>query len=67
MSLLNDARIKAKKPTLGFLNPLIYSLGVSGFNDITVGHNSGCGTTGFNVSANVLYMEIFYLIELFDR
>ncbi|KAF9478384.1 tripeptidyl peptidase A [Pholiota conissans] len=50
VALLNDARIKAHKPPLGFLNPLIYSIGASTFNDITVGHNSGCGTTGFNVT-----------------
>lgn len=52
VALLNDARIKAKKPSLGFLNPLIYSVGVPAFNDITIGHNSGCGTPGFNVSVD---------------
>jgi hypothetical protein len=48
--LLNDARLKAKKSPLGFLNPLIYTLGLPGFNDITSGSNPGCGTPGFNVS-----------------
>ena len=53
VALLNDARIKAGLPTLGFLNPLIYSIGATdptAFNDITTGNNPGCGTEGFNVS-----------------
>ncbi|KAG6861868.1 hypothetical protein C0995_011165 [Termitomyces sp. Mi166 len=49
VALLNDVRLAHGKKPLGFLNPLLYSKGVSGLNDITVGHNSGCGTTGFNV------------------
>ena len=48
-ALLNDARLAKKLPPLGFLNPLLYSKGVSGFNDITEGNNVGCGTLGFNV------------------
>ncbi|KAF5321996.1 hypothetical protein D9619_000563 [Psilocybe cf. subviscida] len=51
VALLNDARLKAKKAPLGFLNPLIYTLGLPGFNDITSGSNPGCGTPGFNASA----------------
>ena len=47
ISLLNDFLIASGKPPLGFLNPFIYSTGVSGFNDITSGSNSGCGTNGF--------------------
>ncbi|KAH9947181.1 tripeptidyl peptidase A [Amylocystis lapponica] len=53
ISLLNDARLSAGLPPLGFLNPLIYaigSLGLAGFNDITVGNNPGCGTEGFNAT-----------------
>lgn len=53
VALLNDARLKAGLPSLGFLNPLIYTIGEltpEGFNDITTGHNPGCGTEGFNVS-----------------
>jgi tripeptidyl-peptidase-1 len=49
VALLNDVRLSKKLPPLGFLNPLLYTKGLSGFNDVTVGHNSGCGTTGFNV------------------
>lgn len=57
VSLLNDARLASGKSALGFLNPLIYALNaqaVTGFNDITVGNNPGCGTEGFNVRSNLL-------------
>ncbi|PWN28386.1 subtilisin-like protein [Jaminaea rosea] len=47
VALLNDARFKAGKPQLGFLNPLIYGLEGKGFNDITQGSATGCGTDGF--------------------
>lgn len=50
VSLLNDARLSAGRPALGFLNPLIYAAGALGFNNITAGNNPGCGTEGFNVS-----------------
>ncbi|KAG6845430.1 hypothetical protein H0H87_009337 [Tephrocybe sp. NHM501043] len=50
VALLNDDRLSQGLPPLGFLNPLLYSRGLQGFNDITVGHNSGCGTIGFNVN-----------------
>ncbi|VDC02574.1 unnamed protein product [Peniophora sp. CBMAI 1063] len=51
IALVNDARLSKGLPSLGFLNPLIYKAQISAtFNDITVGHNSGCGTTGFNTS-----------------
>jgi tripeptidyl-peptidase-1 len=36
VALLNDARLKAKKPTLGFLNPLLYSA-PDALNDIVLG------------------------------
>ncbi|KAI0048684.1 tripeptidyl peptidase A, partial [Auriscalpium vulgare] len=50
VSLLNDARLSHGLPPLGFLNPLLYSRGVSGFNDITSGNAPGCGTPGFNAT-----------------
>ncbi|KAJ7734037.1 tripeptidyl peptidase A [Mycena maculata] len=50
VALLNDARFKKGLPALGFLNPLLYSRAVGGFNDITVGNNPGCGTEGFNAT-----------------
>ncbi|KAL0580736.1 hypothetical protein V5O48_001294 [Marasmius crinis-equi] len=53
VALLNDARLKDGQSSLGFLNPLIYSKGVDGFNDITAGNNPGCGTDGFNVKEHI--------------
>ncbi|KAF9057841.1 tripeptidyl peptidase A [Panaeolus papilionaceus] len=50
VALLNDVRIQAGKPPLGFLNPMLYSRGFHGLTDILSGHNSGCGTLGFNVT-----------------
>lgn len=44
IAALNDARLAAGKSSLGFLNPLLYSLaGTDSFQDITSGSNSGCG------------------------
>ncbi|KAL5536826.1 hypothetical protein ACEPAF_649 [Sanghuangporus sanghuang] len=48
VSLLNDFRIASGKAPLGFLNPLLYSTGAAGLNDITSGSNPGCGTNGFS-------------------
>ncbi|KAI0339424.1 subtilisin-like protein [Trametopsis cervina] len=48
ISLLNDFRLSQGKSALGFLNPIIYSTGVGGFNDITSGTNPGCRTNGFS-------------------
>ena len=43
---INDARSKAGKPTLGFLNPLIYPLsGTPAFRDITSGSNGAYDAT----------------------
>jgi len=43
ISLINDARLNANKPSLGFLNPALYSLqGTNAFNDITSGINNCC-------------------------
>jgi len=42
-ALLNDLRLQAGKPTLGFLNPFIYQ-NAAAFNDVTTGSSSGgCG------------------------
>lgn len=41
VALLNDARLKAKKPTLGFLNPLLYS-SPNALNDVVLGGSTGC-------------------------
>ncbi|KAJ7368775.1 tripeptidyl peptidase A [Mycena albidolilacea] len=50
VALLNDARLAAGRPTLGFLNPLLYKRGESAFNDVVDGANPGCGTPGFNAT-----------------
>jgi len=50
IALLNDASIAAGKPSLGFLNPMLYSIGQGGLNDVTQGSNPGCGTLGFNAA-----------------
>ncbi|KAI1145207.1 tripeptidyl-peptidase 1 precursor [Nemania diffusa] len=47
ISLVNDALLASGKPSLGFLNPWIYSVGYKGLNDITSGSAVGCGVAGF--------------------
>ncbi|KAF2875682.1 tripeptidyl-peptidase-like protein [Massariosphaeria phaeospora] len=42
VALLNNARLSAGKPPLGFLNPWIYSQAYQGLNDITLGGSTGC-------------------------
>lgn len=43
VGLLNDARFRAgKKSGLGFLNPLLYTLGPAGLVDIDEGYMIGC-------------------------
>ena len=45
VSCLNDIRLNKGKPTLGFLNPLLYQTFMGkGFNDITKGENIGIST-----------------------
>ena len=45
-ALLNDLRLQAGKPTLGFLNPLLYQ-NAAAFQDITAGSSSSaCGFMG---------------------
>ncbi|KAJ6515437.1 tripeptidyl peptidase A [Mycena sanguinolenta] len=50
VALLNDARLAAGRPALGFLNPLLYQRGEHAFNDVVSGTNPGCGTPGFNAT-----------------
>ena len=51
IALLNDELAQQGHAPLGFLNPIIYALGVSAFNDITTGSNPGCNTNGFPARA----------------
>lgn len=46
VTLINEARLKAGKSPVGFLNPTLYQNPLA-FNDITDGSNPGCGTGGF--------------------
>lgn len=47
LTLLNQERAAAGKGTIGFINPVLYrNVGV--LNDVTEGHNLGCGTQGFS-------------------
>ena len=50
VALLNDARLRAGKSSLGFLNPWLYTVGFLGLTDITAGGSVGCngvnGQTG---------------------
>ncbi|OCH96339.1 subtilisin-like protein [Obba rivulosa] len=48
VALLNDFRLANGNAPLGFLNPLLYSTGAAGLNDITSGSNPGCDTNGFS-------------------
>jgi tripeptidyl-peptidase-1 len=51
VSLLNDYLLSQGKPTLGFLNPWLYSNATAALNDIVSGSNPGCGTNGFTARA----------------
>lgn len=46
---LNDLRLQASKPALGFLNPFIYQ-NPGAFNDITIGCNNATGPYGFTAA-----------------
>lgn len=65
VALLNDANIAAGKSPLGFLNPMLYSIGVGGLNDITRGNAPGCGTPGFNVRSliSLFWMGLTYYVR----
>ncbi|KAJ6566199.1 family S53 protease [Mycena capillaripes] len=48
IALLNAELVATGKPTLGFLNPFLYSsVGRAALNDVMFGDNFGCGTDGF--------------------
>ena len=53
IALLNDARLKAKLPPMGFLNPWVYTVGPLVLNDIAKGGSTGCDGHGrFNGKPN---------------
>ncbi|PYH87359.1 subtilisin-like protein, partial [Aspergillus ellipticus CBS 707.79] len=45
IGMLNDARFKAGKSALGYLNPLLYSVGFQALLDVTLGQSVGCDGT----------------------
>lgn len=53
LGLLNDARFKAGKSALGFVNPLLYLLGTSALNDITGGGSVGCNGVNGQTGAKI--------------
>jgi len=53
LALLNDIRLNANKPTLGYANQFFYQLAASNpeaFNDITTGKNDAGKSTGFSAA-----------------
>ena len=40
VALINEARIQAGKPTMGFINPFIYQCGTDCFFDVVKGTNA---------------------------
>lgn len=53
IALLNDARLRAGKPALGFINPLLYLIGSGALNDITTGGSIGCNGYSYQSGAAV--------------
>ena len=47
IALVNDALLAKGHPTLGFLNPWLYSSAYKGLTDVTIGSSFGCNSTGF--------------------
>jgi len=50
IALLNDYSMSLGGPSLGYLNPWLYSQGFRGLNDIISGSSGGCNTTGFSAT-----------------
>ncbi|KAM3084009.1 vesicle formation at the endoplasmic reticulum [Clarireedia jacksonii] len=53
LGLLNDARLRAGKPTLGFVNPLLYLIGSNALTDITGGGSTGCNGVNGQTGAEI--------------
>ncbi|KAJ5729534.1 uncharacterized protein N7483_004042 [Penicillium malachiteum] len=49
LTRINEERLAVGKPTVGFVNPILYQ-NPGAFFDVTSGSNSGCGTTGFHAA-----------------
>ncbi|KAL2854044.1 peptidase S8/S53 domain-containing protein [Aspergillus pseudodeflectus] len=46
LTRINEERLAAGMPTVGFVNPVLYAH-PEAFRDVTEGSNAGCGTEGF--------------------
>ena len=55
VSLLNDYRISYGRPSLGFLNPFLYSKGVAGLVDIVVRASPPFEVRGIGSCANKIH------------
>ncbi|KAI0202754.1 peptidase S8/S53 domain-containing protein [Astrocystis sublimbata] len=55
IALLNDARFKAGKPSMGFINPFLYSLEPNYLTDIVKGKAVGCN--GYNMQTGMLIRD----------
>ncbi|MCJ1386330.1 vesicle formation at the endoplasmic reticulum [Xylographa soralifera] len=53
IALVNDARLRAGKPALGFLNPFLYGAGLKGLTDITGGGSVGCNGVNGQTGATI--------------
>ncbi|CAK4033796.1 tripeptidyl peptidase A [Lecanosticta acicola] len=42
VALLNDSRLRAGLPAMGFINPWLYKTGIRGLTDVTQGGSLGC-------------------------
>lgn len=49
LTRINEERLAAGKPTVGFVNPTLYAH-PEVFHDVTQGSNPGCGTDGFKAA-----------------
>jgi tripeptidyl-peptidase-1 len=49
LTRINEERLAAGKPTVGFVNPVLYAH-PEAFYDVTQGTNAGCGTDGFSAA-----------------
>src|SRR6266536_562134 len=53
IGLLNDARFRAGKGPLGFINPWLYAFGFTSLNDITGGGSIGCNGVNGQTGATI--------------
>ncbi|KAK9426450.1 hypothetical protein SUNI508_02891 [Seiridium unicorne] len=53
IALVNDARLRAGKPIMGFLNPFIYSLKTGALIDVVMGAAVGCTVENTSGAGNI--------------